>query len=144
MDSNVLIVSEKDQKAYLPYKCKDIENFLNIFPDKYNTPKEVIEDIYIVPLDSFKNAPLSRFREAFNLVLRKEKGSIIKAFDLALELMFKYNLNPIIVAACRTLDELDIYLDCLDENELFDFKCFEVRFEVCPNIYKKPIKEFYF
>ena len=134
MDSNVLIVSEKDQKAYLPYKYKDIENFLNLFPNKYKTSKEVIEDIYIVPLDKFKNAPLSRFR----------KGSIIKAFDLGLELMFKYNLNPIIVSACRTLDELDIYLDCLDENELFDFKCFEVRFEVCPNIYKKTINEFYF
>ena len=144
MDSNVLIVSEKDQKAYLPYKYKDIENFLNLFPNKYKTSKEVIEDIYIVPLDKFKNAPLSRFREAFNLILRKEKGSIIKAFDLGLELMFKYNLNPIIVSACRTLDELDIYLDCLDENELFDFKCFEVRFEVCPNIYKKTINEFYF
>ena len=58
MDSNVLIVSEKDQKAYLPYKYKDIENFLNLFPNKYKTSKEVIEDIYIVPLDKFKNAPL--------------------------------------------------------------------------------------
>ena len=49
--------------------------------------------------------------------------------DLGFELMFKYKLNPIIIAACRNLEELDIYLDCLEENELFDFKCFEIRNE---------------
>ena len=63
------------------------------------------------------------------MIIHKENGSVIRALDLALELMFKYNLNPIIIAACRNLDELDMYLDCLDENELFDFKCFQIRFE---------------
>ena len=89
-----------------------------------------------------QNFSTARFREAFNLIRYKEKGSIFSALDLGLELMFKYNLNPIIIAACRNLDELDIYLDCLDENELSDFKCFEVRFEVNPNLVNKPIREF--
>ena len=60
-----------------------------------------------------------------------------------MELMFKYNLNPIIIAGCRNLDELDIYLDCLDENELNDFKCFEIKFEVMPKTIKGTAKEFY-
>ena len=142
MDNNVLIVSERDQKAYLPYKYEDVDRIYKNSNGKYDSIIEVIQDIYVLPLNKFKNSSLARFREAFNLVINKEKGSVITALDLALELMFKYNLNPIIIAACRNLDELDIYLDCLDENELFDFKCFEVRFEVTPNIYKKPVKEF--
>lgn len=142
MDNNVLIISEKDQKAYLPYKYEDVEKIYKTSDSKYNSIIEVIQDIYVVSLDKFKNFSFARFREAFNLMIFKEKRSVIRALDLALELMFKYNLNPIIITACRNLDELDIYLDCLEENELFDFKCFEIRFEVSPNISKKPISEF--
>ena len=65
---------------------------------------------------------------------KKENQPISKALDLGLELMFKHELNPIIISACRNLDELDIYLDCLDKNELFDFNCFNIKFEVTPNI----------
>ena len=68
------------------------------------------------------------------MIREKEKGSITKALDLGLELMFKYELNPIVIAACRNLDELDIYLDCLEENELYDFTCFEIKFEVMPQL----------
>ena len=48
--------------------------------------------------------------------------------------MFHYDLNPIVIAACRNLDELDIYLDCLQENELSDFDCFEIKFELAPKV----------
>ncbi len=134
MDSNILIISEKDQKAYLPYKYEDVKKIYENSDGKYNSIIEVIQSLYILPLKKFEKFSIARFREAFNLVLHKEKGSIFSAFDLAFELMFKYNLNPIIIAACRNLDELDIYLDCLEEDELFDFKCFEIRFEVSSNI----------
>ena len=134
MDSNILIISEKDQKAYLPYKYEDVKKIYENSDGKYNSIIEVIQSLYILPLKKFEKFSIARFREASNLVLHKEKGSIFSAFDLAFELMFKYNLNPIIIAACRNLDELDIYLDCLEEDELFDFKCFEIRFEVSSNI----------
>ena len=129
MDNNVLIISEKKQKAYLPYKYKEVEKIYKNSNNEYNSIIEVIQDLYVLPLKKFKNSLIARFREAFNLIVHKENGSFIRALDLALELMFKYNLNPIIIAACRYLDELDMYLDCLDENELFDFKCFQIRFE---------------
>ena len=140
MDNNTLIVSEKDQKAYLPYKYCDIEKIYNENKDKYVSVQDVINKDYIIPLNRFKHAVSSRFRETINLVLHKENQSIFKALDLAFELMFQYNLNPIIIAACRNLEELDIYLDCLEENELFDFRCFKIKFEVTPKIYtnKKP------
>ncbi len=144
MDYNILIVSEKEQKAYLPYKYEDVEKIYKSSNGKYGSIQDVIESLFIVPLNKFENASSARFREAFNLMLHKEHSSVIKALDLALELMFKYELNPVIVAACRNLDELDIYLDCLEDDELFDFRCFEIRFEVTPEVYKKTAKEFYF
>ena len=143
MDKDTLIISEKDQKAYLPYKYKDVEEFYNKNKDIYSSIDDVINKKYILPLNNFKHSISSRFRETINLVMKKEHGSFFKAVDLAFELMFKYNLNPIIIAACRNLEELDIYLDCLDENELFDFRCFEIRFEVAPSIYKKQLKASY-
>lgn len=143
MDRNILLVSEKDQKAYLPYFMSDIEKIYKNSNKKYSSYQDVIESLYIVPLNRFKNASISRFRETLNLVLHKENLSIIKALDLALELVFQYKLNPVIIAACRNLDELDLYLDCLEEDELVDFDCFEIRFEVAPEIYKSYAKDFY-
>ena len=131
-DNNTLIVSEKDQVAYLPYKYNEVERFYKNNPDIYSSTQDVIENLYILPLDRFKNSSISRFREGFNLIRHKENGSFLKALDLGLELMFNYDVNPIIIAACRNLDELDIYLDCLEENELSDFKCFEIKFEIAP------------
>ena len=99
--------------------------------------QDVVNDLYVLPLSQFKNSSMARFREAFYLMKNKEKASMAKSLDLGLELMFQYNLNPIIIAACRNLDELDIYLDCLSENELYDFNCFEIKFEVAPKLITK-------
>ena len=128
MDNDVLIISEKTQKAYLPYKYDDLKKILNN-SKQYTSILQIIHDLYVIPLSKFKHPIISRFRETYNLVVYKEKKSTFKAIDLGFELMFKYKLNPIIIAACRNLEELDIYLDCLDENEIFDFKCFEIRNE---------------
>ena len=128
MDNDILIISEKTQKAYLPYKYNDLKRILNN-SKTYSSILQIIHDLYVIPLAKFRHPIISRFREAYNLVVYKEKKSTLKALDLGFELMFKYKLNPIIIAACRNLEELDIYLDCLEENELFDFKCFEIRNE---------------
>lgn len=140
-DNNTLVISEKKQNAYLPFFYKDIkECFEN---SKYRTMQEVVDTQYIIPLDRFRNSAISRFRESFNLIKNKQHGSILSALDLGLELMFKYELNPIIIAACRNIDELDIYLDCLENNELHDFKCFEIKFEIMPKISKRGKKDIF-
>ena len=136
-DNNTLIVSEKSQKAYLPFFYSNVKDMYEADDSKFLTMQEVINNVYVVPLSRFKNSSISRFRESFNLIRNKEKGSITKALDLGLELMFKYELNPIIIAACRNLDELDIYLSCMEDDEVHEFPCFEVKFEIMPQISKK-------
>ena len=136
-DNNVLLISEKEQKAFLPYRYLDVVKILKNNTTIYSSIHDVIDELYVLPLDRFKHSAISRFREAFNLVMHMENGSIVKALDLGFELMFMYELNPIIIAACRNLDELDIYLDCLAENEVDKFDCFEIKFEVAPQVLKQ-------
>ena len=131
-DNNTLVISEKDQKAYLPFYYFEIEKIFSAPSSKYRCKQDVVNDLYVVPLSRFKYSSISRFRESFFLITKKEHSSISKAIDLGLELMFKYNLNPIIISACRTLEELDIYLDCLENNDLEHFDCFDIKFEVSP------------
>ena len=46
--------------------------------------------------------------------------------------MFKDNLNPAIIAACKTQEQLDDYLTCLDHNNLNAFNHFKIQFNVNP------------
>lgn len=140
-DNNVLIVSEKEQKAYLPFFYETVKEIYQNPENHYATLQDVVEDLYVVPLENFKNSCLARFREAFHLIREKEKGSVSKALDLGLELMFRHELNPIIVAACRNLDELDIYLSYLEDNQAYEFSCFEIKFEVMPQLVKNKKQE---
>ncbi len=133
-DNNTLVVSEKEQKAYLPFFYSKVKEIYQNSKNIYETLQDVVDNFSVISLDKFKNSAISRFRESFYLVRNKENGSVSKAIDLGLELMFKYELSPIIIAGCRNLEELDIYLDCLEENEVQDFPCFEIKFEVMPQL----------
>lgn len=132
-DNNVLLISEKEQKVFLPYTVADIKEILEE-NDSYSSEKEIINDLYIVPLDLYKSTAISRFREAYLLVQNEKNGSFKQAIELGFEVMFNYSLHPSIITACRNLDEFDIYLDCLYNNELSDFKCFKIIFDVSPII----------
>ena len=133
-DERILLITEKDQKAYLPYYYADINKIYEENPEKYHNIQQVIEDKCIISLENFKNSSFARFRETFNLMRYKEKKSIFESFDFSLELMFKYELNPIIISACRNLDELDMYLDCLEKGNLDNFNCFKIRYEIMPSL----------
>lgn len=143
-DNLVLTISEKDQKAYLPYHFSDVQKIYENNVGMYYSLENVIDSLYVIPLDRFKNSSFSRFREAYQLIRYKEHGSVIKALDLGVELMFNYDLNPIIISACRNLDELNIYLDCLAEKQLSSFDCFEIKFEVVPQVSDMKKSEFYY
>ncbi len=131
-DNNTLYISSEANKIILPYKIADLEKTLQKNPKKYSSIDEVIEKDYTIAADQFKNPVRSRFKEAYKLIKKKEKGSLKEAIDLGIELMFQSNLNPAIITACKNLRELDIYLNCLDENELDKFNCFEIIYKVPP------------
>ena len=139
-NKKTLIISEIKNKVILPYTISDLEYILSNNPN-YNNIQDVIDNEYTIPLSEYKNPRLSRFKETFNLMRKKEKSSIADSLDLALELSFNTLLNPAIIAACKNLDELDIYLDCLSSNELDKFKFFQIKYEIPPKIVRKKIQK---
>lgn len=131
-DNRTLLISEKQNTVYLPYLLTDVQDIYEKNKHKYIDLNDVINKNYILPLSRFKNPVVSRFKEAFSLLKYKEKAPLLECLDLALELSFNSSLNPAIITACRNLDELDIYLDYMDSNELDKFNIFEIIYEVAP------------
>ena len=140
-DNKTLIISEEDGKVYLPYTKDEVKE--DMAKNKGKKISELIEQNYILPLDKFKNSMKARFREGYKLMHEREGKSRKNAFMLGLELMFETNLHPAIISACKTLEELDIYLDCLEDNELEKFSCFKIIYKSLPTLRKKgKIQEF--
>lgn len=130
-DSNTLLISETQSKVVLPYKIEDVKKFLNE-NSKYETLQDVINVEYTLPIDKYKNSSKSRFKEAYNLMRKKEKASIFDSLSVATEMTFNNSLNPAVITACENLDQLDVYVDCLSTNELDKFNYFKVKYEVLP------------
>ena len=140
-DNKTLVISEEDGKVYLPYTKDEVKE--DMVQNKGKKISELIEEKYVLPLDKFKNSMKARFREGYNLMYHREGKSKKSAFFLGLELMFESNLHPAIISACKNLEELDIYLDCLEDNELEKFSCFKIIYKSLPTLRKKgKVKEF--
>jgi len=134
-DNHTLVISEEDGKVYLPYTKDEIKK--DVSQNKDTKISEIIENKYILPLDKYKNSIRARFREGYNLMYHREGKSKRSAIMLGIELMFETNLHPAIISACKNLEELDIYLDCLDDNELEKFSCFKIIYKSLPTLRKK-------
>ena len=135
--NNCLIISDEDQKVYLPYSFEEVDKKFKRHSDKYESITDLIEKEYIKPSSFYKNPFTARFREAYKLMRRREHGSIAAALALGVELAFETHLHPAIITACKNLEELDIYLDCLDDNELDKFSCFDIIYKSVPVILGK-------
>lgn len=140
-DNKTLVISEEDGKVYLPYTKEDIKK--DVLQNKGAKISEVIDQKYVLSLDKYKNSMRARFREGYNLMYYREKKSKRSAIMLGIELMFESNLHPAIISACKTLEELDIYLDCLEDNELEKFSCFKIIYKSLPTLHKNnKVQEF--
>lgn len=132
-DNNILIISEKDDKVFLPYKVEEINDYLEQFPDQYNSFESVVAKEYILPLNYYMSHPvIARFREAYSLCRDREAKTIFESLKYGMDLMFNRRLNPAIIAACKTQAQLSNYINCLEKNDLKHFTDFEIRFEVSP------------
>ena len=130
----VLFISQKRNIVRLPYTKKELQYYLEKHKGMY-TKEQLIKRYYTISLSHYKNAAISRFRETYNLMRKREKASIADSHDFALDLTFNGKIHPAVITACQNLEQLEYYLDCLELNELEKFDCFEVKFEISP--YKK-------
>mgnify|MGYP007101884976 CR=1 FL=1 len=131
--NNILLVSERWKRVYLPYSESEVNLYLEQYPDDYQSFRDVVRKEFTLPLDYYIRHPIiARFREAYSLIRDREAKSIIDAFKYAMNIMAKHELNPVIIAACKTQSQLEDYLECLSKNKLGDFKSFEIKFEIAP------------
>ena len=134
-ENHILRVSEKDNRVYLPYSKSELTLYMEQYSDSYASYADVIKKEFILPLDYYMKHPVvARFRETYSLIKDREAKSVMDALKYAFNLMFKYELNPIIIAACKTQEQLENYLEALEKNKLDEFKDFEIKFEV--SLYK--------
>ena len=132
-DNNILIISEKDDKVFLPYKVEEINDYLEQFPEQYSSFESVVAKEFILPLNYYMSHPvIARFREAYSLCRDREAKTIFESLKYGMDLMFNRRLNPAIIAACKTQEQLSNYMNCLEKNDLKHFTDFEIRFEVNP------------
>ena len=59
-DNKILLISEKEQQVFLPYTLKELEDYLDQFPDAYSSTDDVIkkdpsDSLLISTLHSIKN-----------------------------------------------------------------------------------------
>ena len=133
---NTLVISEVQKRVILPYNINTVKDILLNDPQGYSSLQGVINKIYTRSIDYYRFSAISRFKEAYKLVREREKGSKVKALGLAFELFLNYNLHPAIITACKSLDELDVYLACLEDNTLEDFQFFDIKYEIPPAVPK--------
>lgn len=122
-----LLISLKNKKIILPYTISELEKHFSNYPEKYSNLQDIIDKEYTISSKIFRNNAFSRFKETMNLA-QKSGLSFINSLSLANELFFNTELNPAVIAACRNIDELDIYLSCLEDGQLDDFKCFKIQY----------------
>lgn len=133
---DTLVISETQKKVIFPYNMNTVQDILLKNDKQYNSIQDIIDKIYTKPIEYYKFSSFARFKEAYRLVKYKERGSTFKALGLAFELLGNYSLHPAIITSCNSLDELDIYLACLEENSLNDFHFFKIKYEIPPVISK--------
>ena len=133
LDNPYLVVSEKEKKVFLPYKVSEINSYLEKYPNSYSNFEDVVKKEFILSLDYYTKRPVyTRFRETYSLIRDREGKSILEALKYSFDLMFKDDLNPCVIAACKTQTQLDDYLTCLDHRNLDAFEHFKIQFLVNP------------
>lgn len=135
-NNDTLVISETEGIVKLPYRAEEVKAILKEEPNKYTDENDVIQNVFTRKISEYKLQFASRYNETLKLAREREKYNIVDAISLAIEMMKKRFLHPAIISACRSVDDLDVYLDCLDKNEIDDFKIFKIKYEVHPMIVK--------
>ena len=138
VDNETLIISEKTKTIYLPYKLSELLNYMESYPDVYSSVQDVVKQEFILPFDYFMSHPYkARFSETYNILRNREGKAFIPSVAYSLNIARRYNLNPAVIAACKSQNELESYLHYLDTNNLQKFNFFNIIYEINPFQNKK-------
>lgn len=136
-DNENLIISEKKDKVYLPYTLYDLEMYKKNYPTDYKSLSNVVSREFTLQLTPLVEHPYkARFKETYNLMRNKEGKSIIESFIHALKTTVKKNVNAAVIAACRSEEDLNRYVECLEDNDLENFKNFNIVYDMSLTIKK--------
>lgn len=132
-DNETLIISERRKTIYLPYKIPELLHYIESYPNVYSSLQDVVKQEFILPFSYFIKHPYkSRFSESYNIIRNREGKGFIESVSYSVGVAKRHDLNPAIVAACKTQTELDSYLHFLDTNNLKMFNFFNIIYEVNP------------
>ena len=122
----VLFISYKENYAILPYSTKDLEEFFSNNPEKYSSLQDIIDKEYTISLENYKFDSSSVYDECINVAKKSKNYNTIKAMKFANNIRKIENVNPLIIKACRNLDEIELYIDFLEKNNLSNFTLFKI------------------
>lgn len=129
--NKVLLISEKTNKIYLPYRITELQNYIKYYPKAYKSLSDVVNQEFILDLSNFSKHPgKARFTETYNLVRNRSGKSFFKALSYALKVTNNRKLDPAVIAACKSEYELHCYLYCLEQNKFDSFKFFTTVYDV--------------
>lgn len=131
-DNNTLVISEKSDKVFLPYKVSELQAYLDEYPDEYKSLSDVVNQEYIISIQNFKYQRTARFRETYCLMRDIEMKSIIESFKKAAQLMLNSRINPAVISACKSEEQLDKYVYCAEHGKLDQFNDFKIVFDSAP------------
>lgn len=129
--NKTLVISEKTNKVYLPYRISELQNYMEYYPKAYKSLSDVVEQEFIIDLDTFARHPSkARFSETYNLVRNRSGKSVLKALSYAIKLRNKRSIDPAVIAACKNEYELHCYLYCIEQHKIDSFKFFNIVYDV--------------
>lgn len=121
-----LFINYKSNTAILPYSLFDLEEAFSENPEKYSSINDIIKKEYTVSLDDYTNNSISRFKQTFKLAKERSHLSFFESLSYANRLFFESDVEPIIIAACDSIHELDCYLEYLNNDFTTPFNCFNI------------------
>lgn len=128
ISERTLIITKK--KIILPFTVKQIENIFNLHPDKYADLQQIVDIKFTLSTALYKNVTLSKIKEVYKLMRVRNKYSLHKTLSICIEVIFNIYIFPAIITACKNFDELEIYLDCLEKDELNQYPCFKIIYDL--------------
>ena len=91
-DNETLVISERTNSIYLPYKISELLRYIETYPNVYASLAEVVDQEFILPFDYFMNHPFkSRFFETYNLIRNRQGKPATHAVRAGLKLIYKHN-----------------------------------------------------